>query len=1064
MKTYCKGSGNYLLILFLFSLPLLQCGNGFAQAQRPVPPLTQYTSPGIGFQKNNDAFGGGRFISNIGQYNDSLTGFGNMGKILYGYEGLKMPVLFTPRGLIHLQRSTRSPSAGEIAGMRKKGMTDRDIWKQNSTTRFISMEWVNANPRPVVIAEEESAHYVTYLFTATRAKTYNRITYKELYPGIDLVYSIDAGKPNGFEYSLVVAPGASPANVQFRYGGDVKTVRLGADGRLTIASDIEEITVSAAASFYADDRSQKIATPFRVSNNSIRFSLPASLNKQRGFIIDPFVSGTGTLTGADAGKAKDVDFDYAGNMYVVGGGDGNVQRLSKYNAAGVLQWTFNGTLNVPCWEFGTARGGWCVDKINGNIYLGQGINNDGFKIIRLDGNGDYDNYSMDAGHDFTQNWKMLWNCNDGNANIYIAGGGGSGTGNTSNVELIRFAPASHTFSPINITGVNTGNTDISDMVMDPANGQLFTLFSTSILDPAEDNKLFKHKLPFSHHDIAWSAVTGCHALHEPANRPYLSGLDNSSNTIAVNAGYLFYWDGRNLKAFNKNNGNALCATLIVASNQLLMQGGIIADECNNVYAGSANGIIKVYRFNGSSFDDDSMPDIIIPGYTGSIYDLAYNPERNLLYASGDGFVASFDLTSNCTVGTNYTVHITSDCSSFSATASLSPQPPAGTFVTYQLFDGNNMIASNQTGIFSNLSAGKQYSIKAVINQTCSGASFSTDFTAQAPASLKINPPAGVCPGKTYDLTNAALTAGSTAGLTYSYWTDAQATIAVTNPANVQAGNYFIKAVAANGCSFIAPVEIKALTSPKADAGNDAVVCAGNNHQLKGTGGTHYSWSPATHLSNPNIADPKVNNPGNPVSITYRLKVTDANGCESSTDEVKITFAAPATIFIEADSTVAINQPVQLNAVDKNNSDFIDYRWSPVYGLNNPFIKDPVARLDKDMTYTVQASNKYHCTATAHISIKVFRGPDIYVPNSFTPNGDGLNDLLRPIPVGLVEFHYLKIFNRFGHLLFTITDPARGWDGRIQGVEQNSGTYVWIAEGVDYKGNLIMRKGYSTLIR
>ncbi|HQR01351.1 MAG TPA: gliding motility-associated C-terminal domain-containing protein, partial [Ferruginibacter sp.] len=229
-------------------------------------------------------------------------------------------------------------------------------------------------------------------------------------------------------------------------------------------------------------------------------------------------------------------------------------------------------------------------------------------------------------------------------------------------------------------------------------------------------------------------------------------------------------------------------------------------------------------------------------------------------------------------------------------------------------------------------------------------------------------------------------------------------------------------------------------------------------------GTHYSWSPATWLSNPNIADPDVNNPGNPVNITYRLKVTDANGCESSTDEVKITFAAPATVFIEADSSVAINQPVQLNAIDKNNSDFIDYRWSPVYGLNNPFIKDPVARLDKDMTYTVQASNKYHCTATAHISIKVFRGPEIYVPNSFTPNGDGLNDFLKPVPVGLVEFHYLKIFNRFGHLLFTITDPARGWDGRIQGVEQNSGTYVWIAEGVDYKGNLIMRKGYSTLIR
>ena len=83
-----------------------------------MPPLTQvYVSRNWFF----DAFGGGRFISNIGQYNDSLTGFGSMGKILYGYEGLKMPVLFTPRGLIHLQRSTVHPAPTKSPACAKKG-------------------------------------------------------------------------------------------------------------------------------------------------------------------------------------------------------------------------------------------------------------------------------------------------------------------------------------------------------------------------------------------------------------------------------------------------------------------------------------------------------------------------------------------------------------------------------------------------------------------------------------------------------------------------------------------------------------------------------------------------------------------------------------------------------------------------------------------------------------------------------------------------------------------------------------------------------------------------------
>lgn len=1065
MKTSRKRSVGYLLNLFVLLAPLLFWVNAFAQVESKSTAGVKEPFTLHSLQKNNIRFEShGSFIQNIGQYKDQLTGFSQMGRIVFAYEGLNMPVLITTRGLIHLQRKTKKISSGEWIDLRKKGWKDKDILQANSTTRTIGMEWVNANPNPVIVTEQEDGGYLSYLFLKEKARTFRKIIVKELYPGIDLVYSIDATRKAGFEYSLLVQPGADVSKVKIRYSGDVKVSRLSSNGNLVVSSDIEDINVSAPSSFYADDH-KDLTSSFRLNNNTLHFAIPAGYNRNKKLVIDPFVSGTGTLTGTDAGKAKDIDFDYAGNIYVAGGGDGSVQRLSKFNASGVLQWTFNGSLNSPCWEFGSAHGGWAVDRISGKIYLGQGLNNDGFRIIRLDENGIYDNYTMDAGSDFTQNCKMLWICNSGNSTIYIAGGGGSGTGNTSNVELFRFSPSAHSLTPINITGINTGNTDISDLVADQATGQLYTAFSTSILDPTEDNKLFKHTPPFSHHDISWSINTGCFALHEQANRPYLSGLDNSSNTIAVNAQYLFYWDGKNLKAFNKSDGMQTCTPVVVASNQLLMQGGIIADECNNVYVGSVNGTIKTYRFNGSSFDDNAIADIAIPGYTsGSIYDLIYYPEQNLLYASGDGFVASFDLAANCTIGTTYTLHITPDCSSTSVTATVSPVPPPGSFVTYNLYDGSALIASNNSGQFNNLIAEKNYRATVTINQSCSGNSATNDFTAHSPALLKINAPAGVCPGNTFDLTAPSVTQGSSLGMVFSYWTDAAATIAVTNPTSVRAGIYYIKATAVNGCVFISSVEIKTSTEPKADAGADAVVCSGSNYQLTGNGGISYSWSPATYLSSAAIANPVISNPGITGSITYRLKVKDANGCESRvSDEVKITFAAPATVFIDSDSAVSINQPLHLIATDPAHNNFVDYRWTPAYGLNNPFIRDPVARLDKEMTYTVLATTKYNCKASASITVKVYRGPEIYVPNSFTPNGDGLNDVLKPIPVGLAEFHYLKVFNRFGQLLYTVTDPSKGWNGKVNG-EPGFGTYIWIAEGIDYKGNLIMRKGATTIIR
>jgi gliding motility-associated-like protein len=94
----------------------------------------------------------------------------------------------------------------------------------------------------------------------------------------------------------------------------------------------------------------------------------------------------------------------------------------------------------------------------------------------------------------------------------------------------------------------------------------------------------------------------------------------------------------------------------------------------------------------------------------------------------------------------------------------------------------------------------------------------------------------------------------------------------------------------------------------------------------------------------------------------------------------------------------------------------------------------------------------------------FIGIDIYVPKVFTPNGDGTNDVLKPIIPGIAVFHYFNVYNRWGNLIFTTRDANAGWDGRWNGVPQPVETYIWSAEGLDAEGNLIIRKGMVSLVR
>jgi gliding motility-associated-like protein len=91
-------------------------------------------------------------------------------------------------------------------------------------------------------------------------------------------------------------------------------------------------------------------------------------------------------------------------------------------------------------------------------------------------------------------------------------------------------------------------------------------------------------------------------------------------------------------------------------------------------------------------------------------------------------------------------------------------------------------------------------------------------------------------------------------------------------------------------------------------------------------------------------------------------------------------------------------------------------------------------------------------------------PSFYVPTGFSPNNDGKNDILKPILLGMKSLNYFRVFDRWGRLLFYTTQKGAGWDGTYKGNPQDPGTYVWMASGATFTGEVIVRKGYAVLLR
>lgn len=264
-----------------------------------------------------------------------------------------------------------------------------------------------------------------------------------------------------------------------------------------------------------------------------------------------------------------------------------------------------------------------------------------------------------------------------------------------------------------------------------------------------------------------------------------------------------------------------------------------------------------------------------------------------------------------------------------------------------------------------------------------------------------------------------------------------------------------------GCTAKDQVTVKTIPYPVANAGPDTLICYKTTAILNGsTNASSLLWSPASTLSSTTSLHP-VARPES--SINYVLTVYDNKGCpKPGRDTVLVTVLPPIRASAGNDTSVVVNQPLQLNA-----SGGVRYSWVPAIGLSNAAIANPLIMFSNAAEvnhYTVKVYNEAGCSELASINIKVFRSqPDIFVPNAFTP-GKSQNNLFRPIPVGILQIDYFRVYNRLGQLLFSSSQTAKGWDGTASGKLQSPDTYVWMVQGKDYTGRIISKKGTVILVR
>jgi gliding motility-associated-like protein len=254
-----------------------------------------------------------------------------------------------------------------------------------------------------------------------------------------------------------------------------------------------------------------------------------------------------------------------------------------------------------------------------------------------------------------------------------------------------------------------------------------------------------------------------------------------------------------------------------------------------------------------------------------------------------------------------------------------------------------------------------------------------------------------------------------------------------------------------------------LTVVKADT-----ICLGSTATIKASGTEKYTWYPTLYIDNPNKAEVNIH-PAKDTLMNYMLVGKDNRNCFSDTNYVKVkAYPIPKMEINQAEITINAGSSIKLQTT--NSGDVTKWKWTPNKYLDNANSAEPTMIAKESITYVCVAANDGNCVTRDEVKIVVVcNSGNIFVPNTFSPNGDGNNDVFYPRGKGVYTIKNLRIFNRWGETVFErsnfqANDVNSGWDGTYKGVKLASDAYVYSLEIMCDNNTIVPSKGSITLIR
>jgi gliding motility-associated-like protein len=266
-----------------------------------------------------------------------------------------------------------------------------------------------------------------------------------------------------------------------------------------------------------------------------------------------------------------------------------------------------------------------------------------------------------------------------------------------------------------------------------------------------------------------------------------------------------------------------------------------------------------------------------------------------------------------------------------------------------------------------------------------------------------------------------------------------------------------------GCKDTAFVSVGHRTHTIAAAWGDTAICFGQEVAIFDTGGHTYVWTPPMGLSNNTIFNPMAS-PGS--STTYTV-VAQLGTCIPDTDYVHVEVYSLPKVDAGPDQEVLAGTPVQLSATGFNT---VTYVWTPSTGLSCFNCPNPEAIVSVTTTYVVTGTSQFGCKHSDSMTVYLFcNNSQVFVPNTFTPNADGENDVFYPRGVGVELVSAFRIYNRWGELLFerkniNLNDASNAWDGSYNDGEPRPDVYVYVIQATCTNGQPLLIKGDVTIVR